>query len=270
MPLQNTIPDPNPSGLCMCGCGQPTSIVKATHRPSGLIRGHHRKFIRGHWHNGTRLTDAWLTLTCPSCGALFERLACTVRTETPCCSLSCAAKNRTPHHRPRREIVDNGDGTATVPLTRGYVAIIDAGDTPLVAPYLWHAHVCGYNVYAKTRSAGMGLAMQNVIMPPPDGFIVDHIDENGLNNRRSNLRIVTHGQNIAHQTRRNPGKSGYYGVVVTPRTNRLGYQARIHHSGVTHSLGTFDTPEEAAHVYDTKAREVWGDCAVLNFPDDHD
>src|SRR5215470_7214120 len=82
---------------------------------------------------------------------------------------------------------------AYVELTRGLETIIDVADVPLVKNYLWHTQTnwtSGF--YART---GRGLLMHRLITGCPKGKEVDHINHDTLDNRRSNLRIVTHKQN---------------------------------------------------------------------------
>lgn len=86
----------------------------------------------------------------------------------------------------------------------------------------------------------------------------DHADGNGLNNQRSNLRPATDSQNLQNRKKSRSNTSGYKGVVR--HGNR--WSARINKTW----LGTFDTKEEAAQVYDQEARANHGEFACLNFP----
>lgn len=84
---------------------------------------------------------------------------------------------------------------AYVPLTHGHEAIIDACDASLVDAFNWYARVRPHTVYAvRTTRSGMvkrDSRMHRAIMGDPDGFEVDHINGNGLDNRRDNLRLAT-------------------------------------------------------------------------------
>jgi hypothetical protein len=96
---------------------------------------------------------------------------------------------------------------------------------------------------------------------------VDHIDGDGLNNRRDNLRPASHGQNIA-AARRRPPSAGYRGVHHDPRDGGL-YQPRIGIRGRVLSLGTFRSPHEAAAVYNFAATAIHGEFARPNpIPED--
>ena len=94
--------------------------------------------------------------------------------------------------------------------------------------------------------------------------IVDHINHNGLDNRRPNLRLATRSQNAANLGPYANNTSGYKGVDF----NRGKWRARIREGGVRYFLGYFETAEDAARAYDTKAHELFGEFASLNFPEE--
>lgn len=87
------------------------------------------------------------------------------------------------------------------------------------------------------------------------GQFVDHIDGNGLNNVRSNLRLATHSQNLANRAKEKGNKSGYKGVVK----KNSKWLAQITYQRRTIRLGLFYTPEEAHAAYCKKAKELFGD-----------
>lgn len=95
-------------------------------------------------------------------------------------------------------------------------------------------------------------------MNPPEGLVVDHINGNKLDNRRSNLRICTQSQNL---NGRNTNK-GYIGVSWDKFRGK--WKANIGKDYQKIFLGRFDTAEEAARVYDEKAVELFGEFARLN------
>jgi hypothetical protein len=99
------------------------------------------------------------------------------------------------------------------------------------------------------------------IMNAKRGQIVDHINDNPLDNRPENLRFVTVGQNRQRSRCKSQGKSGYVGVCVSKKR----WDAKIWFNNKCHYLGMFDTPEEAAHAYDKKALEFFGEHCKLNF-----
>src|ERR1043165_2122866 len=94
--------------------------------------------------------------------------------------------------------------TREIPLTQGYVALVDDCDYEWLSQWKWCAHVAkgGRTAYAFRAK---GIAMHRVIMNAPEGMDVDHRDHNGLNNTRANLRICTHAENqrnMNHRTKK--------------------------------------------------------------------
>lgn len=153
-----------------------------------------------------------------------------------------------------RPIEVDGD-VAKITLTRGKVAIIDAADVPLVKGRNWFATGVKTHPYAATRENGGPHYLHRFLMSPPEGMLVDHINGDSLDNRRSNLRLATYRDNAAN-SRRAAGATGFIGVTKT--TSGKFYAA------VQVGLGTFDTAEEAARAYDEKAREIFGEFAMTN------
>jgi hypothetical protein len=105
--------------------------------------------------------------------------------------------------------------------------------------------------------------MHRLILAAAAGQWVDHIDGDGLNNRRANLRICDPNQNAAN-SRRVPNTIGYRGVW---RTIYGRYYASITSKGRAVRLGSFSTAIEAAVAYDEAAKELHGEFATLNFPE---
>jgi hypothetical protein len=97
------------------------------------------------------------------------------------------------------------------------------------------------------------------IVGPPD-----HIDRDGLNNRESNLRQASDGQQAANQGLRTDNTSGYKGVYW--RSDRAKWRAQIQVDGKRRHLGYFSDENMAAKAYDLAVLETWGPFAVLNFP----
>lgn len=148
-------------------------------------------------------------------------------------------------------------------LSKGKVALVDAEDYERVSSLRWHAKKKGKTWYAM-RSVPKGSRYENgepkykacymhrLIMGAPEGIEVDHENGDGLDNRRSNLRLATKSQNQQNQPLlHGANTSGYRGVSK-------------------HSLCTKWRAEIkcglAARAYDSKARELFGEYARLNFP----
>lgn len=155
----------------------------------------------------------------------------------------------------------------TISLTQGKAAIIDDQDYALVSRYKWCAHEGCTTFYAVTNAKVGGklktLNMSALLLNPPPGYVVDHIDRNGLNNCRSNLRIALRHQNQANHGKRNGSStSRFKGVSWDASTSR--WVAAIGHKGNMYRIGKFKDEEDAALVYNVAAQIFHGDFAVLN------
>jgi len=107
------------------------------------------------------------------------------------------------------------------------------------------------------------MTMQNFIMCPPEGFVVDHANHDKLDNQKSNLRICTKSQNLCNRKEQSNNISGFKGVSL----RREGaWFARIQVNGKSVSLGVFPSPEEAARRYDRAALYYHGKFAYTNYP----
>lgn len=157
-----------------------------------------------------------------------------------------------------------------IPLTKGYVALIDDADLELVSQYSWSADVRRHTVYAQAYTGGgraghKKISLHRLITNAGVEQEVDHRDNNGLNCQRANLRLCTNHQN--HWNRPKHGTSGhprYKGVKPTgPRKRR--WQASIGLNNKSINLGKFYSAEEAAYAYDIAAREHFGEFAWTNF-----
>ena len=158
-------------------------------------------------------------------------------------------------------------------LTQGRVAIVEARDFERLSKWNWHyQHKHDHEGYAarNIRNVRGGnqsrVLMHRYIMGAEPREEIDHINGNGLDNRRSNLRFSTHSQNLANMRRDPDGKSSQYkGVSLTERKAKP-WRARIryHYKGI--HLGYFATEEEAARAYDKKAIELFGEFSHPNFP----
>lgn len=91
--------------------------------------------------------------------------------------------------------------------------------------------------------------------------MVDHINGNGLDNRRCNLRVCSHGENMRNRTMNRNNRSGYKGVYFDPDKNGRPWRAQIRANGRKHSLGRFDTAEQAYEAYQKAAERLHGEFA---------
>ena len=151
-----------------------------------------------------------------------------------------------------------------IELTKGYMALVDNSDYERVTVHNWCAFETGINikrVYGVRKMGGnnrLNIFLHRFIMNAPEDMQVDHIDHNGLNCQKYNLRLASCVQNGAN-SRKPIGISGYRGVEPYPN-GRWRARAQEKH------IGVFDAPEEAAAAYDRYALAIWGEFAMLNFP----
>lgn len=129
-----------------------------------------------------------------------------------------------------RPVRIEGD-VAYIPLTQELEAMIDASDLELIAPHKWYVSRGEWNVpYARSGPLGR---MHRYIMQAPKEMMVDHINHNPLDNRRENLRLVTHQQN--HQNRQGANTNNRLGMrgVGTWKASdgRIRYQSRVYVNG---------------------------------------
>ena len=103
---------------------------------------------------------------------------------------------------------------------------------------------------ANDKHKGRTVQIHRLIMNPPAGLEVDHINGNGLDNRRENLRIVTHQVNQCNQPKRSTASSKYYGVYFDITRSR--WLSQISYNGVTKSIGRFESQDEAAIAYNNE------------------
>ena len=157
--------------------------------------------------------------------------------------------------------VDEYLGVAHVFLRAGFEAAIDVADLPLVEGKAWRLLTTPTgHAYAYTRVPGKQmLLMHRMFMQSLPGEMVDHVDGDGLNNRRANLRNCSASQNQANRAADRRSKLGLKGV--SKKTNGNGYRAVISPGNKKIHLGYYATPEEAAAAYRGAARLLWGKFA---------
>ena len=143
-----------------------------------------------------------------------------------------------------------------------FECLIDEEDYLMFAQFKWYIFTYrGINHYVDVSFDGPTTLMHRLIMNASKGQMVDHIDGNGLNNQRSNLRFVTIGQNRVNSKLNSNNSSGFRGVYKDGGR----WRAEIVCRGKRVRLGNFAKPEEAAEAYDLKAIELFGEFARLNF-----
>lgn len=154
-----------------------------------------------------------------------------------------------------------------IPLTQGQVAIVDDEDAELVlAQGKWGASRNRKSFYARRNAARPEGGQRTLYLHAfLTGYaITDHINGNGLDNRRSNLRDATATQNAANRGLDRNNTSGYKGVYWHIRDRK--WVAHMEAERATIWLGYHPTAEAAARAYDAAALECFGEFAWLNFP----
>lgn len=159
-----------------------------------------------------------------------------------------------------------------------YFALVDDEDYEYLSQFSWSACVASNTVYATRgiyeNSVRKTIHLHREIMNINDKHTqVDHIDHNGLNNQKCNLRVCTHQENMRNKSKSKTRKcsSKYLGVNLNKAISSNGtvhfrWRAQIWSNGKKKMLGLFKIEEDAARAYDAKASEFHGEFANLNFP----
>lgn len=152
-------------------------------------------------------------------------------------------------------------------LAEGNFAIVDPEDYLKLCSYNWQLNKCTHTGYAwrgfMKEGKKITLYMHREIMQPPKGTLIDHINRNGLDNRKANLRFATLTQNNWNSVKPKGAGSRFCGVRKHKPSGR--WRAVLYHKGSLIHLGYFDTDVEAAQAYDAEAKKLRGPFAVLNF-----
>lgn len=157
-----------------------------------------------------------------------------------------------------------------IKLTQNKFALIDNEDYRLISKYKWCAvNNHNYTYYAlsgcwnKQTKKVKQIRMHRLIMGITDPKIqIDHINGNGLDNRKKNLRVCNNSQNHMNQEKRKFCSSRFKGVYWYKLLNK--WRARIYMNGKSKDLGHFDNEIEAAKVYNEAAIRYFGEFAKLN------
>jgi hypothetical protein len=170
-------------------------------------------------------------------------------------------------------LADRRDAEAVreIPLSKGFVALVDAADYDWLSQWKWHARVkpngAAYAARAGTGEEGKrgSVLMHRVILgaePPEYG---DHISGDTLDNRRDNLRLCTKTQNNRNKRRSRTKKHPFKGVFWNGHKSRWFSVICVDRKRI--NLGSSkNDPERCARLYDAAARKYFGEFASLNFP----
>jgi hypothetical protein len=157
--------------------------------------------------------------------------------------------------------------TKRIKLTQGLYALVDDEDYERINKYKWYANKIRYTYYAVSANYGKeyngSTLMHRAILGDPAGIPIDHINHNGLDNRRENIRTCSGSQNNMNSRKSINRTSKYKGVSWCKSSIRWQVDIGIMGKGIY--LGHFNNEIEAAHAYDTKAKELFGEFANTNF-----
>ena len=149
-----------------------------------------------------------------------------------------------------------------IELTKGLYATVDDEDYDALNQFRWYADKGRGTYYAGRPGPGPKyscISMHRQIMCTPDNMVVDHINSDGLDNQRHNLRNCTTAQNNVNSNKKPHCSSIYKGVCFDKGRNQ--WAAYI---GREYKIGRFSTEYDAALAYNKKAVELYGEFARLN------
>lgn len=151
-----------------------------------------------------------------------------------------------------------------IELTQNKYALVDDDDFQLVNAYKWRAYKTKHTYYALNNKRPFLMHRLIMGLQAGDRREVDHINHNGLDNRKSNLRVASRNQNNWNRKKQSGFTSQYKGVSRCSRANR--YEVHIKIYGKAYRIGSFMDEIEAAKIYDRVALATFGDFACINFP----
>lgn len=157
-----------------------------------------------------------------------------------------AAENQALPTQGRRDFGDPME----IMLSKGLYATVDAEDYNRIVNHKWCANKIGRTHYAKRAYQIDGKQkteyMHRVIMGNPPGMEIDHINGNGLDNRKENLRVCTHKQNLSNLKPREHASSKHPGVSMNRLTGK--YEAYVNMGGKKKHLGLFQNEHDAINA----------------------
>lgn len=152
-----------------------------------------------------------------------------------------------------------------IQLTRGKVAFVDDEDFDNLSKFSWHCKKCASDLFYAVRSINLHGKIKNISMHREVfGLVrsIDHIDGNGLNNQKINLRECNHAQNMQNRRKLSVSSSPYKGVQWWKNQNRWASRIALNKKRIF--LGYFINEIDAAKAYNKAATRLFGEFANLN------
>lgn len=150
----------------------------------------------------------------------------------------------------------------TIYTQEGAEVQVDDEDYPILSRHKWYLHN-GHNTKTKYAHTNIhGTLLMHRLIVGSNTVVVDHIDHNGLNNQKANLRVISDSQNKHSGPLRKDNKTGYKGVFYV--ASRGKYVAYIRKNNKRKHIGVFDDKYSAAEAYNKVALELYGEQAYQN------
>lgn len=156
-------------------------------------------------------------------------------------------------------------------LSKGLFCTVDDSDFEFLNQYKWTASgkakygfraIRGFSFFKNGTETSRPILMHRVITMCPNGFEVDHIDGDQLNNQKNNLRIVSHCSNMKNRRQKSDMTSRFKGVSFCKQSGK--WVGRLQANGRILLNAGFDSEEDAAREYNKYAKQYHGKFAVLN------
>lgn len=206
--------------------------------------------------------DTKSKIICPEHGEFWQTPSKHVGGQgCPTCRYKKSATSKKAFHNQQRRapfILPTPRRSKAVPLTHGKYALVDEEDYERVMEYNWHLTKQGY---AANSLVGK---MHRFIMNPPDDMVVDHVNHNTIDNRKTNLKVCDRLHNQKNQKPQGNKSSRFKGVYWSNSKNR--WVSEIISNFKKIYIGVFSDEIEAAKAYDEAAKKYHKDFAYLNFP----
>lgn len=152
-------------------------------------------------------------------------------------------------------------------LSSGIICQVDDEDLERLNSHRWFVikkkHTCYAVAFKKVDGKTVSTTMHRLLTAAKDGELVDHMDRNGLNNKKSNLRICNISENSTNRKKKAGTSSNYRGVSYAKKNKA--WFVFISKNKKKKFIGAFKDEEQAARAYDREAKILHGQFANLNF-----